>query len=243
MMRRIQSFFLFAGLFALHACSDGARSPLNLDPDDPILSGTEVIVDFKEFSSGDTIAESQGVGVSLTRKGPTCADAVIAFDSGAAHGTNDDDLDLGSPNQVFGGPGVGRGGESGPFRNDRSLGMLMVIQEDPALRDANPDPVDDCDSGGTVVFDFADLSASGVTVAVIRVIDVDDQVEADATAFRLFGEGGILLRELHPPVTRPNGVAAVDLGPTTGVLRLEIDQRESVAVGQLIFAVPDSTTS
>lgn len=241
-MRRIHPIYLTFGLFALYACSDGGQSPLNLDPDDPILSGTEVIVDFQEFASGDTITETRGVAVSLTRKGPTCADAVIAFDSGAPHGTGDDDLDLGSPNQAFGGPGVGRGGESGPFRNDRSLGMLMVIQEDPDRPDSNQDPVDDCDSGGTVVFDFTGRSADGVAVAVIRVIDVDDQAEADGTAFRMFGQGGVLLREVHPPVTRPNGVAAVDLGPTTGVLRLEVDQDESVAVGQLVFAVPDSTS-
>lgn len=221
------------------ACSDGARTPLDLDPDDPIPSGTEIIVDFDEFGAGDTITAVEGVAVSLTRRGPNCADAVIAFDSGAPHGVGDDDLDLGTPNQAFGGPGVGRGGESGPFRNDRSLGMLLVIQEDPTLPDPNPDPVDDCDSGGTIVFDFSELSAAGVIARSINVLDVDDRVESDGTTFRLLAPDGAVLSEIHPPVTGNNGVAAVNLGPTTGVLRLEVDQNESVAIDRVVFAVPD----
>lgn len=241
-MRRIHTLYLTFVLVALHACSDGGRTPLDLDPDNPNLSGTEVIVDFQHFGAGDTITGSQGVDISLTDQGPTCAEAVIAFDSGVPHGDGDDDLDLGTPNQVFGGPGVGRGGESGPFRNDRSLGMLMVIQENPTLPDVNPDPVDDCDTGGTVVFDFAGLSATGVTVGVIRVIDVDDKPEADGTTFRMLGQGDVLLGEIHPPVTGPNGVAVVDLGPTTGVFRLEVEQDESVAVSRMVIAVPDSTS-
>lgn len=241
-MIRIQTFFLTVVFLVLQACSDGGHTPLDLDPNDPMLSGTEITLDFEEFAAGDTITESHGVTVTLTRAGATCAEAVIAFDSEVPHGNGDDDLDLGTPNEAFGGPGVGRGGRSGPFRNDRPLGTLMVIQEDPDLPDANQDPVDDCDTGGTVAFDFAALSASGVTVGVISVLDVDDQVEADGTTFRLFGAGNVLLREIHPPVTGANGVAAVNLGPTVGVLRLDVDQNESVAVSGVIFAVPDSTS-
>ncbi|MGH7571560.1 MAG: hypothetical protein ACREMK_06920 [Gemmatimonadota bacterium] len=241
-MRRIQILILTLLLFLLHGCSDGGRTPLDLDPNDPILSGTEIEIDFQEFGNGDTITSSHGVAVTLARRGASCADAVIAFDSGVPHGTGDDDLDLGTPNQAFGGPGVGRGGQSGSFRNDRPLGMLMVIQENPDLADANQDPVDDCDTGGTVVFDFGGLSASGVMVGVISVLDVDDQAEADGTTFRMFGDGGALLEEIHPPVTGANGVATVNLGPTAGVMRLEVDQNESVAVGGVVFAVPDSTS-
>ncbi|HUP00379.1 MAG TPA: hypothetical protein VM737_02515 [Gemmatimonadota bacterium] len=241
-MRNIHTHSLSLLILLLHACSDEGGTPLDLNPNDPILSGTEVILDFQDFGAGDTITESHGVTVDLTRRGDTCADAVIAFDSANPPGVGDDDLDLGTPNEVFGGPGVGRGGERGPFRNDRPLGILMIIQEDPTLPDDNPDPVDDCDSGGTVVFDFGGLSSTGVTVGVISVLDVDDQIEADGTTFRMLGAGGVLLREIHPPVTGNNGVASINLGPTTDVLRLEVDQNESVAVSRVVFAVPDSTS-
>ena len=241
-MIRIQTLFLTVVLLVLQACSDGGHTPLDLDSNDPMLSGTEITLDFEEFAAGDTITGSRGVTVTLTGAGATCAEAVIAFDSEVPHGNGDDDLDLGTPNEAFGGPGVGRGGRSGPFRNDRPLGRLMVIQEDPDRPDANPDPVDDCDTGGTVALDFAGLSAGGVMVGVISVLDVDDQAEADGTTFRLFGAGNVLLREIHPPVTGANGVAAVNLGPTAGVLRLDVDQNESVAVSGVIFAVPDSTS-
>lgn len=57
------------------------------------------------------------------------------FDS--AHPTGGD-FDLGTPNQDFGGPGIGVGGEAGsPFQNDLAKGNILVVGEN--LFDSNGD--------------------------------------------------------------------------------------------------------
>lgn len=242
-------FILFAlPLWILVSCSDGDRSPLDLDPqpDDPGLSGTEMTIDFDEFADGDTVTSVDGVGVTLPSRGVRCADAVVAFDSGLPHGEGEDDLDLSSPNETFGGWGRGAGGESGQkFANERPLGRLLVIQEDPTLPDVNPSPADNCVDGGTVRFDFGALYPSGLAVKSVVLIDVDTRREANGTSVRLYGAGDILLDSFQPPVTGSNGVVNLGLGPTPNVLRLEIEEDvtlgASIAIGRIEIVVPDST--
>lgn len=243
-MRRIQFLFLPLLLFLLHSCSDGARTPLDLGdgPDSPKPSGGDRVIDFERFGPGDTITAVDEVGISLPVRGARCADALIAFDSSVPHGAGDDDLDLGTPNETFGGPGVGEGGERDqPFQNDRPLGMLLIIQEDPGYPDGNPDPQDDCQDGGTIAFDFSLSSADGVVLTSVTVVDVDDQEMADGTTFRLFGPGSELLGVMHPPATGQNGVASMSLGPTSGVVSLEVEMIKSVAIDRISFTVPDDS--
>ena len=57
--------------------------------------------------------------------------------------------ETGTPNQAFGGPGVGTAGESGAFKNDLALGNLLIVSED---EDAS-DPDDNV--GGILKFSFA----------------------------------------------------------------------------------------
>jgi hypothetical protein len=230
------------------SCSDGDRSPLDLDPrpDDPGLSGTEITIDFEEFADGDTVTSVDGVGVALTSRGLRCADAVVAFDSGIPHGDGEDDLDLSTPNETFGGVGRGAGGERGQkYVNELALGNLLVIQEDPTLPDVNTSPVDNCVDGGVVSFDFAALHPAGVAVKSVVLLDVDTRREANGTHVRLYGAGETLLDTFQPPVTGSNGVVNLDLGPTPNVLRLEIEQDQtlgsSTAIGRIEIVVPDST--
>ena len=243
-MRRLPYFLLLLPVSWLPtACSSDRSNPLEPspgpNPNQPNPASSELTIDFSEFEGGDTIISTHGVTVTLAAKGRLCADAVIAFDSTVPHGVSrSDDFDLGTPNEVFGGPGQGPGGESGPFRNDRPLGNLLVIQEDPTLDDGNPDPQDDCVSGGTVVFDFAQLSATGITISAVTVIDVDDDWQSKSQ-FRLYGEGDELLAIYNPPITRPNGVATMDFGAVSGVLRMEVEQRISIAIARLLLEVPD----
>ncbi|MGH7543010.1 MAG: hypothetical protein ACREK7_03645 [Gemmatimonadota bacterium] len=72
-------------------------------------------------------------------------------------------------------------------------------------------------------------------------MDVDDQGLSDGTTFRLFGPGRELLAVLHPPVTGQNGVASMSLGPTSGVVSLEIEMVKSVALDRIDFTVPENT--
>ena len=239
-MRRISKLFLSLIIIS-QACSDGSGTPLDLgggpDPKDPTPSTSDVILDFSEFGPGDTITSSQGVAISLAARGVNCADAVIAFDTSDPPGSTGDDLDLGAPNKAFGGPGVGAGGRPGPFQNDRPLGNVLVIQEDPALEDENPSPMDDCDGGGTVVFDFSELSASGVRVSLVTVLDVDNKQQAKSE-FRLYGSNDELLANVNPPITKPNGVARMSFDGISGVLRMEVEEKISVAIAEIAVDLP-----
>lgn len=242
MQHRLSFLLLIPLLWLATACSDGRSNPLDPSPDPnpgPSPSGTELTIDFSEFAGGDTVTSTHGVQLSLLAKGEGCADVAIAFDSSSPHGISNDDLDLGTPNQAFGGPGVGEGGGEGRFQNNRPLGNLLVIQEDPALDDANPDPQDDCDTGGTLAFDFRGLSAAGVTLSAITVVDVDNKKQG-ASEFRLYGEGDAILEIVNPPVTRPNGVATIDFGNMSGVERMELEERISIAIARIVIMVPDS---
>ena len=227
---------------ALGACSDGSRGPLDLG--EPILSGTETFIDFEEFADGDTVTSSQGVPISLLRRGRRCADAITALDSGVPHGSGEDDLDLSSPNETFGGLGQGAGGERGrKYENGTPLGNVLIIQEDPAVRDDHPGPGDNCADGGLIGFDFTALSPTGVAVKSIILMDVDNRKEADRIEIRLYGPAGQLLLSKRPPVTGSNGVVNLKLGPTQGVTRLEVDQGGGapIAMDTIDFVVPEPT--
>ena len=243
-MQHMHSFLLLVALLiAVGACSSDRSNPLEPspgpNPNQPNPASSELTIDFSEFAGGDTITSTHGVTLTLAAKGETCADALIAFDSSVPHGVAlGDDFDLGTPHQAFGGPGQGRGGEEGPFRNDQPLGNLLVIQEDPALDDGNPDPQDDCVDGGTVVFDFGELSVTGITISSLTVLDVDDNWQAKSQ-FRLYGEGDQLLAIFNPPATGPNGVATLDFGAVSGVLRMQVEERISIAIARLLLDVPD----
>ena len=68
----------------------------------------------------------------------------MIFDSSSPTGG---DFDLGSPHQAFGGPGIGKFGKVGPFKNTQAHGNVLTISEDG--NSTEPD-----DSGGTLEFQF-----------------------------------------------------------------------------------------
>jgi hypothetical protein len=118
-------------------------------------------IDFESHQTGEVIAgqEPQGAvnpGTSIpgitfsvinTGGGPH---SLLVFDSANPSG---DDLDLGTPNQSCGGPGIGIGGVAGsPGENCEALGKILIVAEN--LGDSNNDNlVDDPDdeAGGGVI--------------------------------------------------------------------------------------------
>lgn len=72
-----------------------------------------------------------GNGVTLSAKkkenGSWKTGQAMIFDSSNPSG---DDWDLGTPNEKFGGPGKGIGGESGLYKNDKPLGNVVIVSED-----------------------------------------------------------------------------------------------------------------
>ena len=113
------------------------------------------VVDFEEFQAGDTVHALSAPGLTVTalkkktKKGKLRPTLAMIFDSSDPSGG---DFDLGSPNEDFGGPGIGAAGGTSTgslFPNDIEHGMVLIIAES----DDSTDP-DDNALGGTLTFDF-----------------------------------------------------------------------------------------
>jgi hypothetical protein len=117
----------------------------------PLCAGTDIVVDFEDYTTGQVVTNlGFGIKVKATRHGRSGksepADAMI-FDSTAPSGG---DLDLGTPHESFGGPGVGIGGAAGTlFENIVPQGNILIISEDGDRSDP-----DDEASGGVMTFTF-----------------------------------------------------------------------------------------
>ena len=129
--------------------------------------------DFEEDAGGNALAAGTrvddewapfGILVSVVPGGPVPPEhPAMIFDSSNPSGG---DLDLGAPNETFGGPGVGIGGEMGlPGANAVPLGNILIISED----NDSTDPDDDA-KGGTIMFTFA----TPVDIPSVDILDSDD---------------------------------------------------------------------
>ena len=110
-------------------------------------------IDFSEYSAGDVLTDlGNGVRVEALKKPRKLNNDLILgqamiFNSSMPTGG---DLDLGSPNQAFGGPGVGSGGVmTSNFANKIAQGNVLIISED----EDSMDP-DDNKNGGRLKFFF-----------------------------------------------------------------------------------------
>ena len=184
-------------------------------------------LDFETDGAGHALVKGQVIdtefaagGIHVTTNDPVHHPAMI-FDS--AHPTGGD-IDLGTPNQDFGGPGIGVGGRAGqPGENKLSLGKILIISED--ANSANPD---DNAGGGTLIFTFD----QPVNVYQVQILDIDEGTPATLTAFdagnHVIGAVG-MANSLGD-----NSFQTVTLG-ASGVRRLEIHFPGSGAVGGIVF--------
>ena len=122
--------------------------------------------------------------LSVTNNGAG-PNSILVFDSDSPTGG---DWDLGTPNETFGGPGVGSGGESGqPGQNDASLGHLIVIADD--IVDGDMDDLVDQPSdeagGGLIRFTF-DVPT---VVLQVKIVDID---ETESITFNAYDDGGLV---------------------------------------------------
>lgn len=207
-----------------------------------VPAGAEIItVDFEDFSPGQVVAgtstSGEAVGsnlfpwVAFSVESGGQKNSLLVFDSSNPTGG---DLDLGTPNQDFGGPGRGSGGrQSTDGENSVALGNVLIIAEN--LTDVSPqdglvDNPDDEARGGAITARFA----FGVTVNRLTLLDIDDQ--SRGSSVRLFNEAGLLV-DYPVPLLGDNSVQEIALDTYDGVTRMEIFFRGSGAVGGLEFQV------
>ena len=147
----------------------------------------------------------------------------LIFDS--SHPTGDD-YDLGTPNEEFGGPGVGSGGRSGqPFPNKIPLGNVVIIAENDAdaNNDGRVDNPDDEGAGGKLFFEFTDPQ----DLETLHVVDVDGGEIGGY--IRLYDPANSLLDTVDIVSTGDNGVQEVDV-KVRNVKRIEVELKGSGSV-------------
>lgn len=188
-------------------------------------------IDFETDAAGNPLVKGQvidnewaawGVTVSATANPGGTGPAMI-FDSAVPTGG---DTDLGTPNQSFGGPGVGAGGASGmPGANAVALGKVLIISEDGSSNDP-----DDNANGGVIKFTFG----QPLRVDQVEILDIDDDEAGGTVKAYDAVSGGTLLATGDMLGLGDNSFQIVPLN-ATGVRRLEVTFPSSGAVPAITF--------
>lgn len=146
------------------------------------------------------------------------------------------DWDLGTPNEVFGGPGIGSGGESGPGVNDVPLGNAIIIAAnitDLDMDDLVDDPNDD-EGGGWIRFDFN----KPTVVMWFRIVDID---ESESITFRCY-DGTTLVGEEYSMPYGNNCAQKVDLMNLGALTHVDAVFSGSGAIAEIEYRPETSNT-
>ena len=189
-------------------------------------------MDFEGLPAGTVIYQlSAGAGMSAgfpgivkvtgysAQFGPG-TNPVLIFDSSDPTGG---DVDLGTPNQAYGGPGIGGGGAS----NDTAYGNVAIIAED-LVDDDDDGLVDDPDDGDLkgsfMEFSFTKPGKKGFTVTVntLSFMDVEKEQGEGGTFVELSGPG-LPTNLIAIPPTGDNGVATVEGISLAGVNKMRVN--------------------
>ena len=167
-----------------------------------------------------TVVDNEYVALGMhVRSNDPVAHPAMIFDTASPTGN---DFDLGTPNQDFGGPGIGSGGNAGqPGENAVALGNVLIVSEDAD----STDPDDDF-GGGTLIFDF-DFP---VYLDEVGILDIDVGHGGTVEAFDAAG-----VSVGSAPILDPgnNSVQTVQLG-AAGVRRLVVTLVSGGALTEII---------
>jgi RHS repeat-associated protein len=182
-------------------------------------------IDFDRAANGQSLSSgtritNQFASLGLTISTLNSNRPAMIFNSAAPTGG---DTDLGTPNQAYGGPGVGSGGAS----NNKPLKNVLIISED--NNSSNPD---DNASGGTFVFTYASLTK----IEEIHLLDIEET----GNRVKLYGANNSLIKTVNVPSAGNNSFQIVRL-EATGVLRMEVIFVGSGAIAAVIGCVGGPT--
>lgn len=190
--------------------------------DDPVI----ITFDDQNFQSGDIVdVVTTAVGnVSIFVEGqnpnfPNDNSAMI-FDTSNPTGG---DIDLGTPNENYGGPG--KSGDGSGDSNKFALDNVLIVTEDGDS--SNPD---DYRNNGKLHFDFSDIKG-GATLVSIDLLDV----ESNNAFLSMKDMNGIEIKKYSLPSTGDNGFARIDLENTPGVYDMSIELMGSGAIDNLTY--------
>ena len=182
------------------------------------------IIDFEDFNTGDIVSEifimdpfenAQVAGITMAFPDSNTA---MVFDSSNPTGG---DFDIGTPNEIYGGPGIGDGGVS----NNIALGNVLILSED---LDAS-DPDDIFEVGASFVFDFSANDA--VILNAFDILDIEESSNPTVVNLYDFEENILFSKEVTPG--GDNSKTTVDLENTSGVAFMEIIMNSSGAIDNI----------
>lgn len=184
-------------------------------------------LDFELDSNGNPLVPGQiiddefaGLGITVLTTDPINHPLMI-FDTSAPNG----DMDLGTPNTDFGGPGIGDGGAADmPGRNGLPRGQVLIVSED-----GNPDDPNDYD--GASVIDFL-FDPPMPLVTEVHILDIDNEANGGfVTAFD--ADGFVIVSQPLLPLGN-NSFQVVPVG-AFNVSRLEISVGASAGISGVVF--------
>ncbi len=182
------------------------------------------VIDFESYTAGDIVSEIMiadpfnDVEVAgITMAFPNMNAAMI-FDSSNPTGN---DFDIGTPNEQYGGPGIGDGGAS----NDIALGNVLILSED--LDPTDPDDI--FELGARFQFDFSANEA--VTLDSFDILDIEASSNSTVVSLYDLDDNLLLSKEITPG--GDNSKVTVDLENTSNVALMEIIMNSSGAIDNI----------
>ena len=228
-MKKLPHFSL-ALILSLFACENSLDSQFEAQPSfaydtsQQYLTTTAFVIDFENYNAGDIVSEIEFVDpfINANLNGITMAfpnsNAAMIFDSSNPTGG---DFDIGTPNELYGGPGVGDGGAS----NDTALGNVLILSED--LDSDDPDDI--YEIGASFVFDFS--ANDNVTLIGFDILDIE--TSSNPTIVSLYDSANTLLFTEEVTPGGDNSKTYVDLQNTANVAIMEIIMNSSGAIDNI----------
>ena len=199
------------------------------------------VVDFEGIAAGtlmDELTSTDGyAGIQLYAAHQSCParNTAIIYNSSCPGGCTGGDDDLGTPNETFGGPGIGAGGASGmAYMNANALGNLLIVHQ--YCNDLDTLPVaDPRDYGGSA--EVTITFPTPVTFDGLTLIDIET---TESLVLEYFDTSGASLGTQSAPVTGDNGVVYLEAetasySTLSGVGQIVITKQGSGALDNLTF--------
>ena len=194
-------------------------------------------LDFDELPAGTIFNDTNqpydnGHGVKIFSSDNESHPAIV-FDSDKPTGN---DPDLGTPNEDFGGPGKGRGGEEGePGQNDKYLHEILIIAD--SVVDENGDGLvddpNDFGAGGFINITFDQ------EVDIYNITFVDSDETESKSYIKTYDADGVLITNNSVPALGDNALYFVDIH-AKGIRKLEVFYESSGAIGFFHFFRPET---
>ncbi len=198
------------------------------NPDQQFSTTESVVIDFENYTAGDIVSEItftspfENVMVAGITTAHASQNAAMIFDSSNPSGG---DFDLGTPNEQYGGPGIGAGGAS----NDTALSNVLILSED--LDSTDPDDI--LEIGASFLFDFS--ANESVTLNNFDILDIE--ASSNATIVSLFDVDLNLLLSKEVMSGGDNSKVLVDLENTSEVAYMEIVMNNSGAIDNIAIDI------